>query len=147
MKRTMIIAVALGLATFGCSRDRPTGNEVSQTRTTSGGVTTDNAAKGDNTSADNTRRNEIDRSGASVTPFDQSNDQADLDMTQAIRKSVIADDTLSINAKNVKIITQGGKVTLRGPVQNVREHDAIMQKAQQLAGIGKIDDQLEIKNP
>src|SRR5438552_3471451 len=71
--------------------------------------------------ADNTRKNERDRDGKTLTPFDQKENDADRTITQQIRRAVTKDDTLSLSAKNVKIITVDGVVTLRGPVKDERE--------------------------
>ena len=68
--------------------------------------------------ADNTRRNAHDREGNSLTPADQGTSKGDSDTTQSIRRQLIAQETLSINARNVKIITTDGRVTLRGPVNS-----------------------------
>ena len=65
-------------------------------------------------SADNTEVNVRDRSEAAKTPIDQNENQKDIDITANIRKRVV-DTKMSVNAQNVKIITQDGKVTLRGP--------------------------------
>jgi hyperosmotically inducible periplasmic protein len=94
---------------------------------------------------DNTGRNVRDRGGDTKTPGDQSESEADRTVTQQIRKAVVADDSLSIMAKNVKIITADGVVTLRGPVQNPHEKATIEAKARQLAGVNKVDNQLEVK--
>jgi hyperosmotically inducible periplasmic protein len=61
-----------------------------------------------NTPADNTGRNERDRSGATLTPEDQSSNKADVELTRRIREAVVADKSLSTNAHNVKIITEAG---------------------------------------
>jgi hyperosmotically inducible protein len=97
-----------------------------------------------NTAADNTGKNVRDRSDAAVTPFDQSENEADRTLTQRIRQSVVDDDSLSTNAKNVKIISQNGAVTLRGPVKNEEERKKVVAKAQQIAGEKNVDNQLEI---
>ena len=97
------------------------------------------------TAPDNTGRNVRDRGGATVTPGDQSESHADRTLTQQIRKAVVGDKSLSTMAKNIKIITVDGVVTLRGPVKNSQEKQAIEAKAQQIAGGNKIDNQLEIK--
>jgi hyperosmotically inducible protein len=97
------------------------------------------------TAPDNTGRNVRDRGGATMTPGDQSESEADRTLTQEIRKAVVADDSLSTMAKNIKIITADGVVTLRGPVQSRHEKEAIEAKARQFAGINKIDNQLEVK--
>jgi len=96
------------------------------------------------TSPDNTERNVQDRSGATLTPGDQSESKADLDLTQRVRQAVVADDSLSTNAHNVKIITSNGVVTLRGPVNSAKEKANIDAKAQQIAGATKVNNQLEI---
>jgi osmotically-inducible protein OsmY len=57
----------------------------------------------------------------------------------------VADDSLSTLAKNIKIITVDGVVTLRGPVQSLQEKETIETMAQQIARIDKIDNQLEVK--
>jgi hyperosmotically inducible periplasmic protein len=97
------------------------------------------------TAPDNTGRNVRDRGGATMTPGDQSESEADRTVTQEIRRAVAADDSLSTLAKNVKIITADGVVTLRGPVQNPSEKQAIEAKARQFAGVNKVDNQLEVK--
>jgi osmotically-inducible protein OsmY len=93
---------------------------------------------------DNTGRNIRDRSGATLTPGDQSESKADRTMTQKIRQAVLADKSLSTTAKHVKIITINGVVTLRGPVNSPREKGSIEAQAQCLAGTTKVDNQLEI---
>ncbi len=99
------------------------------------------------TDADNSRKNERDRSGKTVTPGDQSNTPEDLKITQAIRQAVIKDGSLTMTAKNVKIITAGGNVTLRGPVNSAEEKMKIEQLAKSAAGAAKVDNQLEVKQP
>jgi osmotically-inducible protein OsmY len=78
-------------------------------------------------------------------PIDQKETQADVDMTAKIRQRVVGMEGLSINARNVKIITADGHVTLRGPVNSAAEHDTIVQIARALAGNDKVDDQIEVK--
>jgi hyperosmotically inducible periplasmic protein len=96
------------------------------------------------TNADNTGKNTRDRDDQSQTATDQSNDPADIKMTADIRKMVVNDGSLSMMAKNVKIITIDGAVTLRGPVENEKEKAAIESHAKQ-AGAKKITNELEIK--
>jgi hyperosmotically inducible periplasmic protein len=93
--------------------------------------------------ADNTKVNRRDANSDALTPMDQGNNQRDLAITQQIRKSVMADGTLSFTAKNVKIITQNGKVTLRGPVNTREERAAIEAAARHVAG-DRVDNQIEI---
>jgi osmotically-inducible protein OsmY len=95
--------------------------------------------------ADNTGKNERDRSGETKTPLDQSNSPEDLKITQAIRQAIVKDDALTMTAKNVKIITAGGMVTLRGPVKTAEEKAKIEKIAKDAAGAAKVDNQLEVK--
>ena len=102
------------------------------------------AATPSQTAPDNTGRNVRDRGGDTVTPGDQANNKADLNLTQQIRKAIMADKSLSTNAKNVKIITANGIVTLRGPVNTPQEKATIEAKAQNIAGANNVDSQLEV---
>lgn len=94
--------------------------------------------------ADNTGRNVRDRDGDTLTSGDQSETEADRTITQKIRQAVVADDSLSMTAQNVKIITVNGVVTLRGPVKSDQERKNIGAKAMQIAGAGKVQNHLEI---
>jgi len=78
------------------------------------------------------------------TVFKQGNDEIDLDLTQRIRKQLVADDALSFSSKNVKIITQDGVVTLRGSVKSEAEAKEIRKKAVAEAGQGRVQDHLEV---
>jgi len=102
-------------------------------------------AADDETKADNTAINERDRSRETQTSGDQSNSSADLKITQAIRQALMKDGELSMTAKNIKIITDNGEVTLRGPVKNAQEKAKIDQLARSAAGGAKIVDQLDVK--
>lgn len=99
---------------------------------------------GSSKGADNTVKNTRDKEGETKTPLDQSNKPEDLKLTQEIRKAVMADDGLSMNGKNVKIITAEGKVTLRGPVASAEEKKKIAAHARQCAGKIPVVNQLEV---
>jgi hyperosmotically inducible protein len=94
------------------------------------------------TQPDNTRVNKND---TAVTADTQKNNQGDRYITQQIRKAVIADKSLSTYGHNVKIISQEGTVTLKGPVKSEDERKNIVAKAEQIAGAGKVTDQLSVK--
>jgi hypothetical protein len=94
---------------------------------------------------DNTRVNKRDQGNAAPTPMDQGNGSADLKITQQIRQAVVADSSLSFTAKNVKIITSNGRVTLRGPVNSDQERQAIDASARKVVGATNVDNQLEVK--
>jgi hyperosmotically inducible protein len=102
-------------------------------------------AADEKTKPDNTATNARDRSGETQTSGDQSNSSADLKITQAIRQALMKDSELSTTAKNIKIITDNGRVTLRGPVKNRQEKAKIDQLARSAAGGAKIVDQLDVK--
>jgi len=97
------------------------------------------------TKPDNTATNERDRSGETKTSGDQSNSSADLKITQAIRQALMKDRELSTTAKNIKVITANGQVTLRGPVQSAQEKAKIDQIAKSAASGVQIDNQLDVK--
>ena len=102
-------------------------------------------AADEKTKPDNTAMNQRDRSGETETSGDQSNSSADLKITQAIRKALMKDSELSATAKNIKIITNNGQVTLRGPVNTAQEKSKIDRLAKSAAGGAKIDNQLDVK--
>jgi len=99
--------------------------------------------------ADNTAKNARDRNDATLTPADQGNSPADREISQKIRKALVnGSGDYSMTAKNVKIITVNGKVTLRGPVKTDAEKTGITTLAKVIAGEGNVEDQLEVKaNP
>jgi osmotically-inducible protein OsmY len=97
------------------------------------------------TDADNTARNSRDRDGATQTSGDQAENETDRKISANVREAVVADNGLSMNAHNVKIITSGGTVTLRGPVKSSEEKAAIESKAKQVAGVTRVDNLLEIE--
>jgi hyperosmotically inducible periplasmic protein len=94
--------------------------------------------------ADNTAVNQRDRSHQTLTPIDQSSNPADLQMTRDIRRSIVKDDTLSTDARNIKIITRNGAVTLRGPVKTDQEKADIAAKVAQVARNYRVDDEIEV---
>src|ERR1700684_3491168 len=97
-----------------------------------------------NRTADNTSINQRDRGNETLTPIDQSNKPSDLKLTREIRRAIVKDNDLSIDAKNIKIITIDGAVTLRGPVKTEQEKADIAAKAAQLAGDSNVHNQLEV---
>jgi osmotically-inducible protein OsmY len=94
------------------------------------------------TSADNSGRNQAQGS----TADQQSQATSDRMITKKIRQALIADKTLSTYGHNVKIITQNGAVTLKGPVHSEEEKQNIASKAAEVVGgPDKVTDQLTIK--
>jgi osmotically-inducible protein OsmY len=103
------------------------------------------AADDKKNAVDNTGRNVRDREHNTLTPGDQSEMSQDRKLTQSIRQSVMKDKSLSTAARNVKIITTQGKVTLRGPVNSEEEKTKIHELAKAAAGQVPVDNQLEVK--
>ena len=130
--RTSSLFVAVFFLVVGCSKAASAASDQPTQKST--------------VPADNTGRNERDRSGATKTPGDQSENETDRTVSQKIRQSIVADDSISTNGKNVKIITSDGVVTLRGPVKSTAERANIADKARRTAGVKKVDNQLEIAN-
>jgi hyperosmotically inducible protein len=95
---------------------------------------------------DNTNVNRRDSDQSRVTSDQQNNNDTDRKLTQQIRQSIMQDKSLSTYAHNVKIITQNGMVTLKGPVHSAEEKQAVEAKAAAVAGDGKVNSQLEIKS-
>jgi hyperosmotically inducible protein len=96
------------------------------------------------TAPDNSAQNERDRDHQTLTPMDQSNKPEDLKLSSKIREAVVKDDQLSTEAKNIKIITIDGAVTLRGPVETEGERADIAAKAAQIAGDSNVHNELEV---
>lgn len=119
-----------------CSSD--TGSANSETKPTPAAVT----------DADNTARNADTDVLSQTTPANQGENEADLEISAAIRKAVVDDNSLSVNAHNVKIVTADGVVTLRGPVKSEQEKASIESKAKKIAGTRRVDNLLEVeRNP
>ena len=96
--------------------------------------------------SDNTQVNTRDRNASEVTADQQKENKADRDMAKKIRHSIMADKSLSSYAHNIKIIIQGGDVTLKGPVRSALEKHVVIDKAVAVAGnADKITDQISIK--
>jgi osmotically-inducible protein OsmY len=93
---------------------------------------------------DNTKNNQGDASKDATTADQQKMNPADRNTTKQIRKSIVQDKSLSTYAHNIKIITQDGKVTLKGPVRSEDDKAAIEAKAAAVAGAGNVVNQLEV---
>ena len=94
--------------------------------------------------ADNTALNARDKNGDTLTPMSQSESKPDLELAARVRRAIVKDRKLSTTAKNIKVITQNGTVTLRGPVRSEMEKADIVQRAKRIAGEDKVNDQLDI---
>jgi hyperosmotically inducible protein len=99
---------------------------------------------GAQTPADNTKVNKRDRTADAVTADQQKENTNDREITQKIRRSLMDDKTLSTYAHNVKVVSQDGQVTLKGPVQTEDKKKAVEAKATEVAGAGHVTNQLSI---
>jgi osmotically-inducible protein OsmY len=100
----------------------------------------------DKTKPDNTSVNKRDQNPGEATADQQKMNAADRALTAKIRKAIIADKSLSTYAHNVKIISQNGTVTLKGPVHSDDEVTSIMAKATEVAGSpDKVVNQMSVK--
>lgn len=95
--------------------------------------------------SDNTKTNQRDRSANEPTADQQKDNRSDRDITQQIRQSIVKDKSLSTYGHNVKVITQNGQVTLKGPVKSEDEKKAIEAKAAEVAGENKVSSELNVK--
>ena len=96
------------------------------------------------TSPDNTKVNKADRAKGAVTADQQKENAADRELAKKIRQSVVGDKSLSTYAHNVKIVAQNGQVTLKGPVRSDAEKTAIEAKATEIAGAGKVTNEITV---
>ncbi len=95
---------------------------------------------------DNTKVNQRDRNAGEATADQQKANATDRDLTKKIRQSVMADKSLSTYAHNIKIISQNGSVTLKGPVKSEVEKRSVMAKAVAVAGSAdKVTDEISVK--
>jgi hypothetical protein len=134
--RYVIWALLMSLLCFGAACTNDTDTIKKDTDTPSATPPPD---------ADNTARN-ADTPSADATA--QSESEADIQISAAVRKAVVDDKALSTNAHNVKITTANGVVTLRGPVKSEQEKSSIDAKAKQVSGVSRVDNLLEVeKNP
>jgi osmotically-inducible protein OsmY len=95
--------------------------------------------------ADNTRTNVRDRNPNEPTADSQRTNMSDRDITRQIRQSLAKDNSLSSYAHNIKVVTQNGEVTLKGPVRSGEEKRAVEEKAAAVAGQDKVNSELDIK--
>ena len=141
--RTILVAAMTALAAAGSVAACELGSEA---RRATGAASNLQIVSSDQPpDADNTGRNVRDRDDRMRTPTDQGGSASDRDITARIRREIVANDALSTNAHNVKIITTDGIVTLRGPVKTVQEKAAVAAAAQHAPGVKRVDNQLEIE--
>ena len=156
MNRSLLLTTSFAALAFGlCSCDnaanstRPAANPTPSTNPvpvpTPIRAPTPNETPTPAPAPNNTGRNAEDAGSPAKTPLDQSNQSSDIDITASIRRALMTEDSLSTDAKNCKIVTDKGIVTLRGPVRSQMEKDLIGTRAKAVSGVVSVDNQLEIK--
>jgi len=95
---------------------------------------------------DNTQVNKRDRDAAQQTADQQSNAKSDVAITRDIRRAIVSDKSLSTYAHNIKVITQHGAVTLKGPVLTDDEKKIVEAKATDVVGAGHVTNALSVTN-
>jgi hyperosmotically inducible periplasmic protein len=93
---------------------------------------------------DNSKANTRDRAKGAATADQQKENAADRELTRKIRRALVQDKTLSTYAHNVKVITQAGQVTLKGPVRSEDEKRAVETKVTEVAGTGHVSNQMSV---
>jgi hyperosmotically inducible periplasmic protein len=78
------------------------------------------------------------------TEDQQKMSSSDRAITQAIRKAIHRDKSLSTHGRNIRIFIQAGQVTLKGPVRSEEEKGNLDAKAASVAGQNNVSNQLEV---
>jgi hyperosmotically inducible protein len=105
------------------------------------------AQTSDSPKPDNTTVNKRDRDADQATADQQKNNRPDRELTKSIRQSIMADKSLSSYAHNIKIISQNGSVTLKGPVKSEDEKQSVIAKAVAVVGSpDRVTDQVSVKH-
>ena len=135
---TRIIAVLITLAAIGCNRNQMSGTESPPAEPEPVNAPADRPMAAD-IPADKTEMNQRDLRTETLTPMDQSESASDRTITQQARQGIVKADELSVSGKNIKIITNAGVVTLRGPVESTREKQEIANIVKHVDGVKRIE--------
>ena len=97
-----------------------------------------------NAAPDNTKVNTRDRDKNEMTADQQKENRSDRELARQVRRALVKDKSLSTYAHNVKVIARDGAVTLKGPVRSEEEKQAVEAKAVEVAGQGKVTDEISV---
>jgi osmotically-inducible protein OsmY len=148
MKTTTLFAIGVASSlALGAGLNAMANAQKDETTQTSGKTTKahHHHHKAEPRSSDNTGVNKRDRNSDEPTAGQQANQKSDEKLTAEIRRAITTDKALSFGARNVKVITHDGRVTLKGPVGSAEEKRSIEQKAEHLAGAEAVTSELEVK--
>jgi len=146
MKSAIVLLTVFVFIAPGCARHASAAPPVEPSRGRIDVTPPSVVPHGSGHAADDTAVNARDRNGHTLTPMDQSEKGRDLRVTRRIRRALIKDESLSVDGKNIKIITMDGKVTLRGPVKSEKERAKIVASAKRIAGAASVDDRLQVEH-
>jgi hyperosmotically inducible protein len=96
------------------------------------------------TGDDNTKINVRDRKPSQLTSDQQNNKSSDVDIIRRIRQDIMKQENFSSYAKNVKVISINGRVTLKGPVRSQEEINSIVQFAKSAAGESNVINEMSV---
>jgi len=95
---------------------------------------------------DNTKVNKREQKTAEPSADQAKNTKSDTQLMASIRRAVVKDKSLSTYAHNVKIISEHGKVTLKGPVNSEDEKRTIEAYAKKVAGDENVTSEITVKS-
>lgn len=146
MRTTSSVTIVALFALVSLTACEKKDDSISTSRDATPAVTTRSDTPKPAPAPDNTAKNKVDGGSDTKTPMDQSQAVGEIKITADIRRAIMEDKTMSMNAQNCKIVTEkSGLVTLRGVVNSQAEKDSIEAKAAAVAGVTKVDNQLEVK--
>ena len=90
-------------------------------------------------------REEDDGLPARPVATDQSNEQADVELTRSVRDALVNAESLSMMGKNVVVVAAGGKVVLSGEVESATEKDEVERIVRGVSGVTSVENRIEIK--
>jgi hyperosmotically inducible periplasmic protein len=76
---------------------------------------------------------------------DQSNNQADVELTRSVRDALVSAESLSMMGKNVVVVAAGGKVELSGEVESAAEKDEVERIVRGVSGVTSVVNRIEVK--
>lgn len=97
--------------------------------------------------ANNTKKNKADPARRGMTADQQGQGKMDINLSRKIRQALLGHKGLSRNARNIKIISNDGRVVLRGKVDSDAEKTAIQRLADEVAGAAQVTNHLEVTAP
>ncbi len=143
MKRKSVSAILTGILVILASSAASAQGVGSERNELNSRSRSDTAIK-DGINSDNSQRNQRHNESTAATADQQSHSKKDVEITQQIRKELMEDKGLSTYSKNIKVVTNNGKVVVTGPVRTSAERTAIEEIAKNVAGDENVQNQISI---